>query len=183
MGEGERRGSVTDLLQDSVDLYVPPSPRHHPPPNPDCWSDPSRVPKHDRSKVTDTALNNSASVGDAQKHTNGQRKGQLDDKSKAREQTQSSSHTSDAKNTTHSRTEADVKTSKEKNKPSIKTKKSKSGNGSDQGKPRGAATDKVRPGTKSDKTTLQGNNTAGRGKQGADDDKSLLPPPKPRLGG
>lgn len=179
MGEGERCGSVTDLLQGSVDLYVPPSPRHHPPPDPDCWGETNRAPKHDKDKAADTTLSTSIPGGDAQKTTDG--KDQLEDRSKAREHTENSSRASDRKSTSQGKAEAELKTAKEKNKSGIKPKKTKPGSTPDQGKPRGATTEKVRPGAKTDKTQ-QGNKTPGRGKHGSGDDHSLLPPPKPRPG-
>ncbi|KAG7157770.1 hypothetical protein Hamer_G021458 [Homarus americanus] len=48
--EDERRGSVTGLLQSCVDLYTPPSPRHHPPPEPDCWEEGRRTLRQDKTK-------------------------------------------------------------------------------------------------------------------------------------
>lgn len=180
-GESERCGSVTDLLMGTVDLYEPPSPRHHPPPDPDCWGETARAPKHDKDKITDTSLNISTPAGDAQTDTNGLETGQLEDRSKAREQNQNPSRDSDAKSPRHSKVE-EAKILKEKNKPGMKQRKAKPGGGPDQSKSRGAATEKVRPGTKSDKTLLRGAKTAEKGKQGTAD-PLLLPPPRPRPGG
>nr|XP_045595236.1 uncharacterized protein LOC123756198 [Procambarus clarkii] len=50
MVEQERRGSVTQLLLECVQLYAPPSPNHYPPPDPDCWDDARRPPRQDKSK-------------------------------------------------------------------------------------------------------------------------------------
>lgn len=181
-GEGERCGSVTDLLMGTVDLYEPPSPRHHPPPDPDCWGETNRAPKPDKDKTADTSLDTSTPAGDAKTDTNGLGTDQLEDRSKAREQNQNPSRDSDAKSPKQSKVEEEVRTVKEKNKPGIKSRKAKPGSGPDQSKPRGAATEKVRPGAKSDKTSLRGTKTAERGKQG-NADPLLLPPPRPRPGG
>lgn len=182
MGEGSRCGSVTDLLQSSVDLYVPPSPRHHPPPDPDCWGDPGRTLKHEKDKCADTVQNDPSSVGETLKITKVQATDQQDERPKSGGQTQNSSQVSDAKISAQSKAEAEVKTVKEKNKPSMKPRKPKPGPGPDQTKSRGAATEKGRPVTKSDKTTLQGHKTAGRGVQGTGEDSSLPQPTKLRCG-
>nr|XP_053629134.1 uncharacterized protein LOC128686324 [Cherax quadricarinatus] len=50
MVECERRGSVTRLLQECVELYTPPTPLHHPPPHPDCWDEARRPLRQDKDK-------------------------------------------------------------------------------------------------------------------------------------
>ncbi|XP_063863893.1 uncharacterized protein LOC135102539 isoform X1 [Scylla paramamosain] len=180
MSEGSRRGSVTDLLQCSVDLYVPPSPRHHPPPDPDCWGDSGRAAKHEKNKPADAVRSDPSSVSDIVKTAQSQVMGQRGEKLKVGEQTQNSSRVSDVKVSAHSKAETEVKAAKEKSKPGIKPRRPKPGSGLDQTKPRGAATEKGRPGAKSDKTSLQGHKATSKSVQGPDEDSSLPAPSKPR---
>lgn len=61
IGSGHR-GSVTELLLSSLELYRPPSPSHHPPPEPDCWEESRRVLRPEKDKlVTNTRLTNPGS--------------------------------------------------------------------------------------------------------------------------
>ncbi|MPC57835.1 hypothetical protein E2C01_051823 [Portunus trituberculatus] len=180
MGEGSRRGSVTDLLQYSVDLYVPPSPRHHPPPDPDCWGDSGRASKHEKNNPADAIRSNPASVSNIVKTAQSQATGQRDEKLKAGDQTQNSSRISEVKVSAHSKADREVKAAKEKSKPGIKPRKPKPGSGPDQTKLRGAATEKGRSGAKSDKTSLLGHKAAGKSVQGPVEDSSLPVPSKPR---
>ena len=181
MGEDSRCGSVTDLLQCTVDLYVPPSPRHQPPPDPDCWGDPGRITKQEKDTSVDAVPNDPSNVSDNSKNTESQATDQRDERLDAKEQTQNSSRVSNVKVGAQNKVETETKTVKDKNKPGMKPRRPKPGAGPDQTKPRAPATDKCRPVAKPNKTTLQGHKTAGRGVQVPSED-TLPVPSKPRCG-
>lgn len=181
MGDGKRSNSVTDLLQGSVDLYVPLSPSHHQAPDRDCWVEPRSSSKHEKDKAAHTTLDSIISVGDLKTNSNAQGKVSIEEKVVAKDQLYNYSQGPFAKSQTQSKAEVEARTLKEKNKIDIKTRKTKIGNGSNEVNSRGTEAEKVKLGLKSEKKTLQGYKMVSR-EQDLGENNSLLPLQRPRPG-